>query len=300
MILCYTFLGDVMKKVDYIILGHQNPDVDSIISGVLLERYLKRLGYIAKFIIPDLEIDEESIDICCRYGINPRDYQDILPNDTKQKYILVDHFERDVLGKVVGVIDHHPTSKELSYPYYRNERASSTASMIVKGNEKNFTNDEICLAVLATMVDTVSFHSSKTLPEDIIWAQDMAKCYNFSYSKIYNEGLCLTEICSPNDFLYHGLKEYQFGDKKVASSSVLVLNPEDYTEMYPAAFLLIQDYVSNHNLDLFALLIHDMTKFQSNVYYISSFKIEKEEFDHFVSRGSEVIPELEKKMYIKK
>lgn len=284
-----------MKKIEYIILGHLNPDVDSIVSGVLLERYLNRLGYSAKFVIPDLEVDSENIDICCRYGINLRDYKDTLPDDKEQKYILVDHFERAVAGQVVGVIDHHPTGKELSYPYYRNERASSTASMIVKGREKQFTTEEICLAVLATMVDTVSFHSSKTLPEDIIWAQDMARCYNFSYSKIYKEGLRLTEICSPNDFLYHGLKEYQFGDKKVASSSVLVLNPKDYTEMYPEAFLFIQDYVSNHNLDLFALLIHDMTKFQSNVYYISSFKIEKEEFDHFVSRGSEIIPELEKK-----
>ena len=43
-----------------------------------------------------------------------------------------------------------------------------------------------------------------------------------------------------------------------------------------------------------------MTTFQSDVYYVSSNKVEKEEFDHFVSRGSEVIPELEKKLYIKK
>ena len=28
----------------YVILGHENPDVDSIVSGVLLERYLNRHG----------------------------------------------------------------------------------------------------------------------------------------------------------------------------------------------------------------------------------------------------------------
>lgn len=289
-----------MKKIEYIILGHQNPDVDSIVSGILLERYLNRFGYSAKFVIPDLEVDRENIDICCKYGINPRDYKDILPDDKEQKYILVDHFERAIAGQVVGVIDHHPTRKELSYPYYRNERASSTASMIVKGREEQFTTEEICLAVLATVVDTVSFHSSKTLPEDVIWVKDMVNSYNLSYSQLYEEGLCLTNICKADDFLWHGLKEYQFDDKKLASSSVLVLNPNNYKEMLSDAFLLIQDYVSDHNLELFALLIHDMTKFQSDVYYISSHKVEKEEFDHFVSRGSEVIPELEKKLYIKK
>lgn len=289
-----------MKKIEYIILGHQNPDVDSIVSGILLERYLNRFGYSAKFVIPDLEVDRENIDICCKYGINPRDYKDILPDDKEQKYILVDHFERTVAGQVFGVIDHHPTRKELSYPYYRNERASSTASMIVKGREEQFTTEEIYLAVLATMVDTVSFHSSKTLPEDISRVKDMVEEYQLPYSQLYNDGLCLTEISDANDFLSHGLKQYQFDDKKVASSSVLLLHPEDYNEMYPSVFSLLQNYVSDHNLELFALLIHNMTTFQSDVYYVSSNKVEKEEMEHFVSRGSEVIPELEKKLYIKK
>lgn len=289
-----------MGNVDYIILGHQNPDVDSIISGVLLERYLNRHGYTSKFVIPDLLIDEENLSICYKYGINPIDYQAVLPSNSKQKYILVDHFERDVLGEIVGVIDHHPTSKELSYTYYKNEKASSTASMIVKGREDEFTKDEIYLAVLATMVDTVSFHSSKTLSEDISWVEDMTEEYRLPYSELYHDGLCLTKISNANDFLSHGLKEYQFDDKRIASSSVLLLHPEDYNGMYPSVFSLLQNYVFDHNLELFVLLIHDMSKFQSSVYYVDSKNVKKEEFDHFVSRGSEVIPELEKKLYIKK
>ena len=48
-----------MKTFDYIILGHQNPDVDSIVSGYLLEQYLNRCGYVSKFMIPDSVIEEE-------------------------------------------------------------------------------------------------------------------------------------------------------------------------------------------------------------------------------------------------
>ena len=104
--------------------------------------------------------------------------------------------------------------------------------MIVKGKEDEFTKDEICLAVLATMVDTVSFHSSKTLPEDVTWVKEMVHRYQLPYSKLYQEGLCLTNVWEPSDFLNHGLKVYQFGDKRIASSSVLLLHPDDYKEMF--------------------------------------------------------------------
>lgn len=289
-----------MRSVDYVILGHQNPDVDSIVSGVLLEHYLNRRGYSSKFIIPDLEVDEENFSICCKYKLNPGNYQDVLPSNDKQKYILVDHFERNILGNVVGVIDHHPTNKELTYSYYRNEKASSTASMIIKGREDKFTKDEICLAVLATMVDTMSFHSRKTLSEDVSWVKRMVDKYQLPYSELYNDGLCLTKIFDAHDFLSHGLKEYQFGDKKIASSSVLLLDFEDYNEMYSSLFSLLQNYVVSHDLELFVLLIHNMSKFHSSVYYVDSKNVLKEDFEYLVSRGSEIIPNLEKKLYIKK
>lgn len=283
----------------YIIIGHENPDVDSIVSGVLLEKYLKRKGYLAQFIISDQKIEEETLIICEKYGLFPREYQGYLPKDNTQKYILVDHHEREVPGKVVGVIDHHPTYQKFSCSYYRNEKASSTASMIVKGREQEFDKEEIVLAIVATLVDTVSFHSSKTLQEDISWVKRMAKEYQLSYSSLYQEGLCLTDIKSLDTFLYHGLKEYQFKEEKVASSSVLLLHPEDYQVDYPDIFLKIQNYMKQEKLYLFVLLIHDMTKFQSSAYYIEAELIQKREFNHFVSRGSEIIPELEKRIFQK-
>ena len=73
-----------MSTVEYVILGHQNPDVDSIVSGYLLEKYLNNHGYCSKFIIPDLKIDNENLIICRNYGLNPSDYQGILPRDEDQ------------------------------------------------------------------------------------------------------------------------------------------------------------------------------------------------------------------------
>ena len=36
----------------YIILGHENPDVDSIVSGYIYQNYLRRRNIDADFIIP--------------------------------------------------------------------------------------------------------------------------------------------------------------------------------------------------------------------------------------------------------
>lgn len=124
----------------------------------------------------------------------------------------------------------------------------------------------------------------------------MVDKYQFNYSKLYKDGLCLTDISSVSDFLTHGLKEYQFGDKKIAASYVSVLHPEQISEMLSSAFSFLQNYVNCHDLALFTLIINDMTKFQSSVYYVTSGDIVKRDFEHFVSRGNDIIPEIEKKL----
>ena len=70
-----------MKKA--IILGHENPDVDSVVSGYLLEKILTKKGYDVEFIIPDKKIDSDTLDICMRNGLNPLNFRKKL--DLKQQ-----------------------------------------------------------------------------------------------------------------------------------------------------------------------------------------------------------------------
>ena len=51
---------DELKK--YIILGHENPDVGSIVSGYLLEKLLLSKSFNVEFIIPDKKNRKR----CCR------------------------------------------------------------------------------------------------------------------------------------------------------------------------------------------------------------------------------------------
>lgn len=285
---------------DYIILGHENPDVDSIVSGYLLEKMMTRLGYSAKFIIPDQKLDEESVAICNRYGLDATKFQGNLPTNAKQQYILVDHHERSIPGPIVAIIDHHPTIQKIDVPYYYNEPSSATACLIAKGHEELFHKDEIQLAILATLVDTASFHSVKTQQVDVEWTKQMISHYQLPYEQLYQEGLCLTKIDSLQNAIVHGLKEYHFHEKTVLSSYVQVLNKEEIQEKIPDLLNLVQTYVKEHDISLFAFLLHDMTAFKSSVYYVTSDKVTSKDFDHYVSRGNEIIPMIEKKIYQKK
>ena len=91
----------------YIILGHENPDVDSIVSGYIYQNYLRRRNIDAEFIIPDKNIDEDTLEICRRFNLEPTDFQKPLEYDEKTKFILVDHHNRKELKNVELIIDHN-------------------------------------------------------------------------------------------------------------------------------------------------------------------------------------------------
>lgn len=66
-----------------IILGHENPDVDSIISAIILNKILTKKGYSSEFIIPDKEINKDTLEILNNYNIDPTIYMKRIPNNKK-------------------------------------------------------------------------------------------------------------------------------------------------------------------------------------------------------------------------
>lgn len=277
----------------YIILGHENPDVDSIVSGYLLEKLMTKFGYNAEFIIPDKKIDEENITICREYGLNPYDYQKSFLEAGDARFILVDHHARQVPGEIVGVIDHHPTLEAFNYPYYKNENASSTSCMICRGNEEFFDKEDLTLAILAGCVDTASFHSTKTRESDVVWAREISKKYGIDYERVYKTGLCLTDICDIKRASLNGLKKYVYSGYKVESAYIQV---EDQTEICSSLDQMLdylRDYVAENDLEIFAFIVHDMKEFKTTVYDIKNSGYTIRKYEKYTSRGNTIMPEIE-------
>ena len=277
-------------------LGHENPDVDSIISGLLLERLLNRMQIDATFIIPDRNIDEEQLQICKRYGIDPTIFQRPLEDLASNYYLLVDHHQRQLKGEIVGIIDHHPTLEDIDVSYYQNELASSTTCLLCQGREQYFTKDELGLAIMAAYVDTAAFHSTKARLSDLTWTKEVADSRQIDLTSFYQEGLCLTPTDSISSAALHGLKTYMFRNLSFASSYVQLQDVASQQEFLDKAISYLHDYMIEEQLSLFAFVVHDMDKFHTYLYKIFSDTVERKEYSQYTSRGSTIIPEIEKEL----
>ena len=280
-----------MEKI--IILGHVNPDVDSIISGYLMEKLLSEKNIKTEFVIPDKEIDNESFTICNTNGLNAKKYQRKLTEKDK-KFILVDHHERDVNGEVIAIIDHHPKlteSNELIKHYY-NKNSSSTTCLICQENENYFNKHDIYLACIGAMVDTASFNSTKATKKDKDWVKQMCKKHNFDYEELYNIGLCLTDLTDLNNASLNGLKKYSVLNKNIESSYIQIKKILNNQYNINKIIKILQNYIVKENIDIFVFIVHDMETFKSTVWQIEKNNIKIKQYQNYTSRGNTIIPDV--------
>lgn len=274
-----------------IILGHKNPDVDSIISAIILNKILKKKGYNSKFIIPDKQINKDTMEILEKYNINPYIFIEELPKE-KNKYILVDHNERDVNGEIICVIDHHITNKQHDIKEYYNTPSSSSACFIAKHTEEMLDKNDLELAVLATMIDTVSFHSTKGRKEDNEWCKYICEKYSLDYKKLYNEGLYLTNMNDIEEVKFNGLKKYNFNNKKIESSYIQIENPNLEKDKIEKIIEKLKQHIIDEDLFAFVFIVHDMTNFKTMYYLIEKDNIQKRYYDRYEQRGNTIMPEV--------
>ena len=280
----------------YIILGHENPDVDSIVSGYIYQNYLNRRNIDAEFVIPDEKIDEDTLEICRRFHLEPTQFQKPLEYDDKTKFILVDHHNRKNIGEVALIIDHHEDEHEPDTDNCINEPSSSTSCLIVQRNEPFYSIHEIELACMAAMVDTASFHSTKGKEWDLDWIYQMVEEKNLDYNKLYEAGLSVNDISNPEEAMFHGLKNYNIHGHQVQSSTVHVNGMHNNWKKINEIVKRLQEYVLESDLDYFLFIIHDMENFESWLYTLDKNGFTRKKYHEYTSRGTTIIPELEEQL----
>lgn len=276
----------------YIILGHKNPDVDSIVSGYIYQNYLRRRNIEAEFIIPDEHIDDDTLEICRKFHLEPTEFQKPLEYDKDTKFILVDHHNRKELPNVDLIIDHHFDEHEPDTENNVIEPSSSTSCLIVQGNESYYSIHEIELACMAAMVDTASFHSTKSCEWDLDWIMRMIEEKNLDFDNLYEAGLSINDISNPKTVMLNNLKKYEIHGHNVESNSIHVNGMKNNWKNINEMVRLLQDYTLEKNLDYFLFIIHDMDKFETWLYTIDKFGYMRKKYQEYTSRGTTIIPEF--------
>ena len=192
-------LQKVLKPYEKItIIGHDNTDVDSFLSGLLLSNLLEFLGIKNEFLILEEVKEDDTYKIVKElFNIDMKEYFCKEENSSRILF-LEDHYKTIHEGKVIACIDHHPTSEEIKYPFYYSRLSCSTSYMVYElmmeaGYE--LSEEEAKMVLVSMMVDTVSFRSAKTVQSETIVAKEIATKHELNYEEIEKYCLCLLKKC---------------------------------------------------------------------------------------------------------
>ena len=209
-----------MKEV--IVIGHKNPDTDSVVSAYVWSKLLSRLGDKAKPAIAG-EVNKETKLVFERAEVDLPPKEDLEDRDI----FLVDHNEAGQMAgdpeNVVGILDHHNLS-DLSTDrpiYFRNEPLGSTSSLIARvASEKEIEleEEEIFLLLCGVISDTLKFNSPTTTDYDVNLARDLADIIDVDIDKLAEEMFEAKSDLSDmtiKEVIEADYKDYEFSDKAV-------------------------------------------------------------------------------------
>ena len=148
-----NILNSCINKKVYV-LGHKNPDADSLISSYILNNILKSMNIDSHFCILDKNYD---------YTFHDKKllednflYKPEIINNTNNYFILVDHNDLQGLRRenVLGAFDHHIIKYEIDNILEIEYASTSLLIYDLFKDKYNFNEEEKYLIGLATLSDT--------------------------------------------------------------------------------------------------------------------------------------------------
>ena len=293
-------LEKVLSRYENVtILGHDNFDVDSVLAGIMLSNLLTFLGIKNKFAIQEEVKENETFSLIKEIlGINIKKYQSTTENELRILFIE-DHYCSKQKGKVVACLDHHPTSDKIvdSYEFYYYRDSCSTSFLVYElmlAAGYKLSTLEAKMLIVSMMVDTVSFRSEKTIEAEKQEAKMLADIFGFDYAEIEKKCLCITPIekFSVERIAKNGLKFYNYKGH-IVKSSYVQLDGLEKAEV-DTWLQQILKYASAEKLAMWVFIIFDCKCNKTIEYRITSQKTEKIEYEGILSRGANIMPNIEK------
>lgn len=307
--------GEPEEEEKHYIVGHKQPDTDTIVSAIAYSRLQEASGRDAVAVRagdlnPETEFVLEKFDV---------DEPELLEDASGKSVIMVDHnvYSQAVEGmedaKVRQVIDHHRLGDiETSEPIYvRIEPVGSTATIITDmyleaGVEIDRKTSGLLLSGLLS--DTVVLRSPTTTDVDRRVAGELAERAGVDYEEYGKEILSKkSEIGekSPREMILGDFKEYEWSGETVGIGQVETVKPEKVLEQKETLIDTMEDIGEERGYPLLVLLITDLLEEHTEAFAVGK---EKDRFEDaletemddsqaslpgVMSRKKQVVPPLE-------
>ncbi len=262
------------------VVGHKNPDTDSIVSAIVMADYFQKLGKKAKAIRVG-KINKETEFVLNKIKIKS---PSLIKNLANKQVFLVDHNAIEQSGdgiekaEIIGVLDHHRLGgiKTSSPIYFRTEEIGCTATLIFNVfKEKNIAiNKRQAFSLLSAIIsDTLKFASPTTTKQDIEIAKKLAVICAQDIDKLATEMFkAKSDITGMNlkDIILSDYKEYKEKNKIFEIAVFETTTPEIILEKKQKILDLLVDLKKQKNIDLMFFTIVDIIKKQAYLFIISN------------------------------
>jgi len=294
------------------IIGHKNPDTDSIASAIAYAWFLKQQG-IEAVAARSGEVNSETKFVLDKFGF---EIPELLKDATGKKVILVDHNEKEqqLEGdfKILEIWDHHRFN--FSYPspiIIRCEPVGSTATLLAKeffSRGVKISKAIAGLLISAILSDTVIFKSPTTTKTDkeIIEKLNQETKFNLEDfgKEIKKAGMDLD--LSVEQLILRDFKEYNFGAKKIGIGQIELIEIEKFLTLEKKKEILekMKEIKQRKKYDCLMFVITDILKDGSELFVIGEEEKIKSAFSAklqnnstwikgLMSRKKQIIPLLE-------
>jgi len=299
-----------------IVVGHKNPDTDSVLSAILVSKFSKKiLGFEVESRMAG-DMNNETKFILNLVGeANPS----VVKKITSENVVLVDTMEPEQIieglteENLVGIIDHHKLGglRTFSPIYCRVEPLGCVCSIIYKIlKEKNIKVDKktATLIMAGIISDTLNLTSPTTTATDKTYLKELAKIAKVDLKQFATDqfeaksslkGISLDKVVECD------YKEFEMGGKRVGIGVWETTNPESVNASAPKIMKILEDKKVKDGLDYILFGVVDIMKNNTLCYIIGEAE-EKLMNDVFgtvtkenmvflkgvVSRKKQIVPQL--------
>ncbi|MFP3323106.1 manganese-dependent inorganic pyrophosphatase [Planococcus sp. SIMBA_160] len=252
------------------VLGHKNPDTDSICSAIAYAHLKKELGMDAEAIRLG-EPNNETLFALEQFKAQTPRLVKRASEEVKQ-VILVDHNERqqsiDDIDEVqvIEVIDHHRIANfETADPlYFRAEPVGCTATILLKLYKEHAVEvpaDIAGLMLSAIISDSLLFKSPTCTEQDIQAAKQLADIAGVDAEEY---GLAMLKAGADlsnktlEDLISLDSKEFEAGEHRFEVAQVNAIDVSEVLDRQAELEALINDTVAAKGLDLFVFTVTDI------------------------------------------
>jgi len=264
------------------VIGHKNPDTDSVISALVFAENLKKEGKDARAgIAGDINKETEFV-----LDFFSQEKPDVVSGEEEGELFLVDHndLKQSVAKRenIVGVLDHHllagiSTDKTI---FFRVEPIGSTASLIYKlMKEKSLVPDKKTAGLLlcAIISDTLNLTSPTTTNEDTDYHQELSTIAEIDPQEMATKMFEAKSDFSGKDIkevISGDMKEYDFSGKKIGVGVAETTSLSYFDNNKEKLLSGIKEVKEENNFEHFFFGAVDILKKETRLYFAS--KEEKE------------------------